>query len=137
VYNQRLGCVSPLAIASALLTGLVLTLSAVIGGSSMFSPGALNAQAGETLNSVSSHAATHKDCAACHSAPWSAETMADRCLVCHTTIQAEIVDGSSRHGALLAQERMITCTKCHPEHRGAAAALTQFDPRGFDHELTG
>ena len=41
-------------------------------------------QPGAVLGGVSSHAALGADCAACHTAPWSSQSMDDLCLACHT-----------------------------------------------------
>ena len=68
-----------------LVTLAAVVILAVISGGKMFSPGALNAQgrASRTLGGVRSHAEIGGNCAACHAAPWSGETMTTRCLKCH------------------------------------------------------
>ncbi len=135
--TQRLGCVSPLALISACVTLLILGISWILNGSSMFSPGSLNAQSGGNLGGVTSHAEIGQNCAACHPAPWSSETKSDRCQTCHTSIHAEIADPATLHGALLGKERKVSCKKCHPEHRGPTASLTEFDPQFFEHDVVG
>ncbi len=102
----------------------------------MFSPGGLNAQTGVLLGGVSSHAETGSNCAACHAMPFSPQTMADRCVTCHMNIQAELSNAATLHGAL-SKNKPITCRNCHPEHRGADAALTVMDSVSFPHEVTG
>lgn len=133
---RRPGCLSPLAIASVFATLVIIALVEVISGNSMFSPGALNAQAGETLGGVASHAEIGGNCAQCHPLPWSAQKMSDLCLSCHTNIQAELGDSASLHG-VLAQDAPSPCQKCHTEHRGEAAGQTKIDSISYPHEKTG
>lgn len=128
------GCLSPLAITSAVATLLVLLILFAVTGSAMFSPGALNAQAGPPLAGAASHAEVV--CAGCHSEPWSGQTMSDRCLDCHTTIQTELSNPTSLHGTLAASAS-APCQECHTEHHGPAAALTIMDTADFPHEATG
>lgn len=63
--------------------------------------------------------------------------MSARCLDCHTDVAAQQADPTSLHGALLARTPGLKCSACHPEHRGAQAALTVLDSTGFPHELVG
>ena len=133
---RSLGCLSPLALISAVLTGLVLVILQVTSGSTMFSPGPLNAQVGAPAGGVSSHAEIGKDCGQCHPAPWSGQTMAERCLACHTDVQAALQDASSMH-RVLAQNESTACQNCHTEHHGAAAGLTVMDTLDFPHDVTG
>jgi hypothetical protein len=124
----------PVRLNSGLVVGL-LTLGAtsallVTAGGSMFSPGGLKAQGrtGATLGGVRSHAGITQ-CAACHAPPWSSETMADRCLACHTDIQQQIDTRQAIHGTL-GQGR--ECRSCHTEHKGDDGVLT--DLARFDHD---
>ncbi|MCX7670719.1 MAG: hypothetical protein N2439_11690 [Anaerolineae bacterium] len=135
---RRLGCITGAGLLSAALT-LLLTLGIVlVTGGTWFSPGPLNAQTGATaLGGVRSHAETGGRCEACHSAPWDPTTMSQRCLACHTAVNAELSDPTSLHGALMAQERATTCRGCHVEHRGPSASLTVLDPATFPHEAVG
>jgi hypothetical protein len=102
-------------------------------GGSMFSPGPLNAEgrANVALGGVTSHADLSGNCSACHVAPWSRETMAGRCLNCHTDVRAQLDAHTSMHGRL---PDGMHCRACHGEHRGAHAALTDFGQ--FDHACT-
>jgi hypothetical protein len=134
--TQRLGCLSPLALLSALITLIVLIVTEIITGNSMFSPGALNARAGETLGGVSSHAQTGKECGKCHAPFWSPERMSDLCLRCHSAILSEMEDPSSLHGKLF-QGASAPCQSCHTEHHGSDAALTIMDAGTFPHDVTG
>lgn len=137
MFSQRLGCLSPLALLTAALTVIFLVASGIFSGGSMFSPGALNAQAGEPLGGVVSHAETGAACAKCHTAPWSSDTMAGRCFICHADIKQDIGDASTLHGAFLAQNIAYTCHDCHTEHAGPDGALTIVDPVSFPHRATG
>src|SRR5262245_54349594 len=114
---------------------LLLTLGAVVafaltGGGKMFSPGPLNGEArGRSLGGVRSHAEIGGNCSACHVAPWNGDTMADRCLNCHTDIGQQLADHRPMHGQLTEGKR---CRSCHTEHKGPHAALTSMDR--FDHD---
>lgn len=134
--NSRPGCLSPLALITAGLTVLILVVVEVLNGNAMFSPGALNAQSGMELGGVTAHAQTGSRCGACHTAPWSADRMSDRCLVCHSAIQTELQNPASLHG-VLAQQGSLVCQSCHVEHNGPAASLTSITAADFPHEATG
>ena len=133
---QRIGCLSPLALISAITTLVILVVARFILGDSMFSPGVLNAQVGTMLGGVSSHSEIDMDCGECHASFWSAQTMTDLCLKCHVNIQAEKEDPSSLHGVLF-QGTSPTCQSCHTDHQGPNASLTTWDTEGFSHGVTG
>jgi hypothetical protein len=136
--RRRLGCLAPSALGSALVALLIIGVLLLVLGGRPFSPGPLNAQAGEmVLGGTRSHADTGGHCAACHPAPWTGETMADRCLVCHDDIGREMQDPGSMHGAFAQFAPQAGCAGCHTEHRGAAAVLTKLDATGFPHQATG
>jgi hypothetical protein len=136
--RKRLGCLSAGGIAAAAITLLVLVGVTLIGGGRLFSPGPLNAQAGVVARGgVRSHADLGERCSACHVAPWSQETMSDRCLICHTEIADQLGDPSRLHNALLAEGLSLVCYTCHTEHRGVAASLTVIAPDLFPHQATG
>jgi hypothetical protein len=135
---RRLGCISVAGLLAVLVTLLLTTGFILLGGGSIFSPGPLNAQAGEeALRGVHSHAETGGRCEACHTAPWSSDTLADRCLDCHTSVAAELTDASTLHGALEVERSARGCRLCHTEHRGPTTALTKVDPATFPHAVTG
>ena len=135
--KKSLGCFSFSAIIAFILTLLVAGVFVVTSGSAMFSPGELNGHGDEPLGGVTSHNAIGSDCAACHTAPWAAESMQDRCLSCHTEVKLEVTSDATLHGALLLHNPQLTCRDCHPEHRGADAPLTELAPASFPHELVG
>ena len=136
--SDRPGLISTIGVvvAAVLLVG-VLTWT-LVEGPVLFSPGSLNAQArASTLGGVNSHAELAGDCGACHPAPWSSETLSDRCLDCHTKIGAEIDGGEGMHGRLAGTPSSPTCRGCHPEHNGPDGALTVLDAASFPHDATG
>ena len=136
--NRGLGFLSPWGVLGATLAALGLVVWAVLGGPAMFSPGPLNALGkAKPLGGVSTHAELGNDCAACHAAPWSSDTMADRCVVCHREIGDEIKAGKGLHGGLVGPKATATCHGCHTEHNGSAGALTVVDEANFPHDLTG
>jgi hypothetical protein len=100
-------------------------------GGSMFSPGALNGQsrARAPLGGVASHADLANNCSACHVPPWSKETMATRCLDCHTDVRQQLDSQRSLHGLM---SDGMQCRKCHTEHKGAHGAMTSMAL--FDHD---
>jgi hypothetical protein len=136
--KRRLGCLSTSGIVAALSTLVVLVAAMLIVGGRPFSPGPLNAQAGDTpLGGVRSHAETGGHCSACHIAFWSAGSMAGRCLACHDEIGLQLQDPESLHGALTGGGKLYSCRDCHSEHLGSAASLTIVDPQTFPHDATG
>ncbi|MCG2784493.1 MAG: hypothetical protein L6461_05260 [Anaerolineae bacterium] len=124
--NNKLGCLSPLAIFSGFVTIFALLVLEVLNGNAMFSPGALHA----------THADIGDDCGQCHAPFWASERLTERCLVCHTEIQGEIGDSSTLHGTLV-KGTDSTCQSCHTEHAGPSARLTVMDTANFPHEATG
>lgn len=133
----RLGCLSSTGILAALIAVLSIAGYGFASGGVMFSPGPLNAVEGQLLGGVASHAQIDGDCQACHVAPWEAETMDDRCVVCHTNIRAGLSDPEDIHARLLNHDPTATCRECHPEHHGPLAPLTVLDRWKFPHEVTG
>jgi hypothetical protein len=122
---------------------VVTVFAVVVGiaatGGGMFSPGKLNAQqkGRAQIGGVNTHADLGGKCSACHVPPWSRETMADRCMVCHTDVRGQIDGHQPLHGKLAGAGQ---CRTCHTEHKGDHAALT--DLGTFDHtcaafQLTG
>jgi hypothetical protein len=134
--NTRLGCLSPSAIIATLITVFVISGIAIFSGNGFFSAGSLNAQPGEVIGGVTSHAAIGNDCAKCHPAPWSTETLGDRCMVCHTDISSQLADSKSLHGVMM-KDPSLTCRPCHTDHKGPAASLTIMLAGEFPHNFTG
>jgi hypothetical protein len=141
--NRRLGCLTGGGLLAAALTlGIVLVFFFARGGA-MFSPGPLNAEAGEealgggAIAPVRSHADTGGRCAACHTAPWSSATLSDRCLACHSSVANELTGNQGLHARLRGQAASFDCRGCHTEHRGATATLTEIQADAFPHSATG
>ncbi len=134
--NNRLGCLTGTGIFASLITLFVLVGVAFASGGHMFSSGDLNAQPGETVGNVNSHAQI-SECKACHTAPWESAVMADRCVDCHTDIAEQMFNVAELHGAITQKNSSFACRDCHPEHRGAAAVLTEMNEFDFPHEALG
>lgn len=134
--TNRLGCLTGTGFIAALTTLFALVGVAFASGSQMFSSGALNAQPGESIGGVASHAEI-KECKLCHTAPWEPATMADRCLECHASIAAQMRDVARLHGSIVQKSPGIACRDCHQDHRGAAASLTDLGGNAFPHETFG
>jgi hypothetical protein len=116
-------------IAAVLTVGVVVVL-VFANGDSLFSSGPLNEsnRRGALLGGVRSHAEIGSKCSACHAPPWSGETMADRCLACHTNVRKQLETHGPMHGAM---RNGKDCRSCHTEHRGAHGCLTSM--ADFDH----
>lgn len=131
---KRLGCITSTGILAALIAAFVIVVSTLASGGSMYSPGALNAESGNILGGVSSHAEIAGNCKACHAAPWEADTMDDRCSACHVNITEELKDPDSIHRRMQDIDPNAKCRTCHPEHKGPAALLTILEGWRFPHE---
>ncbi len=136
MHNNRLGCFTSAGIIATLITLFVIVGVAFASGSQMFSAGDLNAQAGQSYGGVNSHAQI-TECKACHTAPWEAAKMADRCAGCHADIAAQMFDVAKLHGAIMQKNSAAACYDCHPEHRGSNAPLTELGENTFPHEVLG
>lgn len=135
--NSRLGCLTRSGLIIAALAVLILSTVTITWGGALFSPGLLNAQAGKPLGGVGSHAALGTRCSTCHAPFWDVAGMADLCMKCHSDIAAQQFEPQSLHGSLLAGGMSGSCWTCHPDHRGANAALTFIDPVHFSHDKLG
>lgn len=134
--TNRLGCLTGTGLVAALITVAALVGFSLASGGHMFSSGDLNAQTDETIGGVTSHAQI-PECKACHSAPWESDTMADRCLACHTDISEQMMNVAKLHGAISQKDPTLACRDCHFEHRGATASLTEMGDNVFPHEELG
>jgi hypothetical protein len=135
--NNRLGCLTGSGIIAALLTTLIVTGITLVQGGVLFNPGPLNAQAGEALGGIHSHAELANQCKACHTAFWEADKMADRCVACHTAISIELADPQSLHGVVTRNYSNLACRDCHTDHNGPDGSLTNMDVNRFPHEALG
>jgi hypothetical protein len=109
-----------------LALGLLLVASAA--RAQFFSPGPL-AQPHASLEGLSS-------CAKCHQERKGLS--AGLCLACHQELAGRVAAGSGFHGRLAAPRR-AECQSCHPDHRGRAFSMVDWQgPRErFDHRSTG
>ena len=122
--TKRPSFFSPTGIAVAVVLVVVVIALTLLLGPLLFSPGSLNSQAkAAPLGGVASHAGLGNHCGSCHTAPWSSQTMADKCMACHADIRAEISGKTGLHGSLLGT-RTPTCAGCHPDHHGPNGTLT-------------
>ncbi len=140
--RRRLGCLTAGGIGAALAVWLSIGLFTLVRGATLFSPGALSATAGSAaLGGVLAHSELGGRCDACHTAPWSRQVMADRCLECHTDVGTEIQTGGGLHSAMLGRGTPagggVECRPCHTEHRGPNGNLTLVDAANFPHDSTG
>lgn len=135
--SNRFGCLSGTGMVAAFVTALVIAGYAYAQGGLLYNPGPLNAQSGEMLGGVTSHAETGGNCKACHTAPWEAARMEDRCVDCHGDIALQMQDVATLHGSIMTDQRDLRCRFCHPEHRGADAKLTELGDATFPHEAVG
>ncbi len=133
--SPRLGCLTTGSIAAAFGVAILVAGIFLFGGAGMFSPGPLSVQAVSVpAIGVSSHAEI-TGCVACHPAPWSGQSLSDRCLQCHTGVTQ---DPQDFHRIMFARGQASACTGCHTEHRGANASLTRvMDTQNFQHSLLG
>jgi len=137
MQTNRLGCLTSTGIVAALIAALAIVGLVIASGGLMFSPGNLNNIHGVLLGGVTSHAEIAGNCKSCHVAPWEKETMSDRCLVCHSNVNADMKDVLTPHGRMYAIDPQAQCRDCHPEHRGVNAMLTEIEDWRYPHELSG
>ena len=137
MQRNKLGCLTFSGILSVIITVLAIAGVAYARGGLLYSPGALNAQSGKMLGGVTSHAETGGKCEACHTAPWSSASMAERCVDCHGDVALQMQNVLALHGAMYQDNPKLECRNCHPEHRGVDAPLTAMDGGEFPHELLG
>jgi hypothetical protein len=135
--REPLGCLTVSGVIAGILTLLLVAGVSLARGGVLFSPGALNAQAGQALGGVPSHAMTGGECRRCHAPFWSADRMSDRCLECHALVANQLADPQSLHGILFASHPEQECRSCHPDHRGPEAPLTNLKKVIFPHERLG
>lgn len=135
--SRRPGFLSPIGIAVALLLVAVVVAVTLIASPFLFSPGSLNSQAkAAPLGGITNHAQLGNHCGACHTALWSSQTMADKCVACHADVGSQISGKTGLHGTLAAM-RSAPCGGCHPDHNGPNGVLTSLNEASFPHSVTG
>lgn len=133
--SRYLGCLSFSGLLGTFFALLIIGGISLVQGGVLFSPGDLNSQAGQQrLGGVLSHAEIGGKCKACHASPWSGKTMADLCINCHINL---VQDPQNFHQVMLAQGQATSCRQCHPDHRGANAAMLLMDLASFPHDTVG
>jgi hypothetical protein len=137
MVKKPFGCLTIPGLVTAFLTALVVVSVGLVRGGILFNPGQLNAQAGNVLGGVTSHAALSGTCSACHAYFWQNASMAARCVSCHTDIAAELQDPSTLHGDEVKRNPRMTCRVCHPDHRGANASLLDLSKVDISHNTFG
>lgn len=135
--RKQLGCLTTGGLIALIVALVVVGTSYAFTRNKMFSPGDLNAQIGQPLGGVSSHAELIEECAACHPAPWDGTDMADLCIDCHQDVIEQLANRGTLHGAAMGEMGSQNCRACHTEHNGAQASLTQFLRGDFPHHLVG
>ncbi len=135
--KKPLGFLTIPGLVTAVMTVLIVAVVGLLRGGVLFSPGPLNAQVGALLGSVTSHADLSGRCTACHAYFWQSATMADRCVLCHTDVAAQLQDPSTLHGDQFAKKPGISCRYCHPDHQGANAPLTDMSKADISHQVFG
>jgi hypothetical protein len=135
--KSRLGFLSASGAVVAAVAVVGVVGISVVKGPVLFSPGGLSAMSkGHTYGGVSSHAQI-KGCGSCHSAPWSSQTMADKCLACHTDVASQMQSGSGIHAQMAGSVSSPTCKGCHTDHHGPNGTTTFFDHSKTSFKLTG
>jgi len=135
--RKPFGCLTVPGLVTALLTVLVVVVVGLARGGVLFNPGPLNAQPGAILGSVTSHAELSGRCWSCHAYFWQSATMADRCVLCHTDVAAQLQDPSTLHGDQQKKNPSMTCRTCHPDHRGPDASLIDLSKVDISHDAFG
>ncbi|MDH5505699.1 MAG: cytochrome c3 family protein, partial [Anaerolineae bacterium] len=136
--KQRLGCLTPISIIAATITLAAIAGSFMGWGGMLFSPGDLSARASnQTMGGVNSHFETKGYCAACHTAPWSRESMAMRCVSCHSKIEDQLAEAQNLHGSVMDMNNKIVCRDCHTDHQGGDALITFMSSTPFSHDVLG
>ncbi len=135
--QKRMGFFTTAGTITAMMTVFIVAGIGIFSGGVLFNPGPLNAKSGAALGGVSSHAQLANSCNSCHAPFWGSQTMADRCVACHTDITAQWEIPTTLHGSLHKDNSSLTCRNCHPDHRGANAALTDMSKVDITHDVFG
>ncbi len=71
-------------------------------------------------------------CSDCHTAGRQIEN--GKCTACHDDVGATLARGTGLHGR---NYKGQSCANCHVDHRGRGSRLIRWNPRSFDHALSG
>lgn len=104
-----------------------LFLTVILTGSAMaqISPG--------PLAGVHSHLEGLSNCTKCHEL--GNQVTNARCLACHTELKARIDLNKGYH--VSSEVKGKTCVTCHNDHHGVNFQIVRFNPKSFNHNLTG
>ena len=132
--RKPLGCLSGYGLIVAFLVSVATAVLLLLNGGGMFSPGPLMAVSGTAgaLQGITSHSELERECTMCHR-PWRGVDSA-RCLACHTVVEDEIAFTTGLHGPL---PDSSACVRCHTEHRGRDADITEAGVSSFPHAAYG
>ncbi|MCA9938108.1 MAG: cytochrome c3 family protein [Anaerolineales bacterium] len=124
---------SPIALASAAILIVGLSLYVTFTGGRAFNPGDLSAHnsSGQTLEGFTNHAEFQDNCNQCH-APFKGIDPT-RCESCHASVGEQHRTGQGLHSRF---DNVARCAACHQEHKGRAFDLTAAAIHDFDHSLT-
>lgn len=131
--NSSTPLFSPLSIFIATIAIIIIASILLINGSTIFSPGLLSAQStrGLVFAGASSHAEIESQCKLCHQPIISSQ--GESCLNCHEDIANQVNQQIGLHGSL---DNVITCRKCHSDHKGRDFDMLQGALKNFDHNQT-
>jgi len=83
---------------------------------------------------IRGHAKYEENCEKCHGF-FSKIPQRELCLDCHKEVASDIRDKKGFHGKN-GEVGKNECRKCHPDHRGRSANITNLNKDIFDHSLT-
>jgi hypothetical protein len=135
--HSRLGFLAPSGLFAGGVVIVSVVLFSILQGGLLFNPGPLNAQTGNPVGGVLSHAGIGGSCSSCHAPFWGPDRMTDRCLECHTDVSAQLSDPKTLHGIFKQNEISLACQDCHVEHNGPSAPLTVISSLSFPHDRFG
>ncbi len=95
----------------------------------------LQAQANKLLmpgDVIEGHAKEEESCDKCHK-KFDKGAQSRLCADCHKEVGKDIAEKRGYHGRLEAGKE---CKECHPDHKGRAAKIAEFDHAKFDHQQT-
>src|SRR4030066_108824 len=120
---------------AATLASLAIFGAATASGNSIFSPGALNGQAGgEPIGGGVSHADLGQGCSACLPAVWAGGGRGEPSPACHASVEEEIRLDTGLHAGFATA---ANCRNCHTDHGGTQAVLTRAGMPGFPPRAAG
>lgn len=113
---------------------LARAVASVLAALCLLAPRASLAQFFSPGELASDHAALEGDghCNDCHSA--GSRVADQKCMGCHEDVRSSMRSKTGLHGR---NHQGQSCGTCHVDHRGRDHELVRWDPKAFDHALTG